>query len=103
MLAAGETAVLIVAHRPGVFEIYLSDREQRMPTVGGPVRLTRTGILARPSEGRVVEVSPAIVELPMRLRLSPGVPGWGRRVVVDASQSQEMRAVPSGEEVRVRL
>ena len=103
MLAAGETAVLIVAHRPGLFEIYLSDREQRLPVVGTHVRLTRTGILARPFEGRVVEVSPAIVELPMRLRLSPGVPGWGRRVMVDASQSEEMRVVPAGEEVRVRL
>jgi HlyD family secretion protein len=103
MLAAGETAVVIVAHRPGLFEVYLPDRQQRLPTVGGPVRLTRTGILARPSEGRVVEVSPAIVELPIRLRLSPGVPGWGRRVVVDASQSEAMRSVPAGEEVRVRL
>jgi multidrug resistance efflux pump len=103
MLAAGEAAVLLIAHRPGLFEIYLSDREQRLPAVGTHVRLTRTGILARPSEGRVVEVSPEIVELPMRLRLSPGVPGWGRRVVVDASQSEAMRAVPAGEEVRVRL
>jgi HlyD family secretion protein len=103
MLAAGEAAVLIVAHRPGIFEIYLSDREQRLPRVGATAQLTRAGLFTRPIAGRIVEVSPAIIELPPRLRLSPHMPSWGRRVLVDASQSEAMRGVPAGEEVRVRL
>jgi HlyD family secretion protein len=103
MLAAGEAAVLIVAHRPGLFEIYLSDRDQRLPRVGASAHLTRSGLFTRPVTGRVIEVSPAIVELPPRLRLTPQIPTWGRRVLVDASPSPEMRALPAGEEVRVRL
>ena len=103
LVAAGDAAVLVVAHRPGIFTIYVPERHARTPGVGDPVTLSRRGVFARGAGGRVVEVSPEITELPTRLRSSPQVPVWGRRVVVDASDSEGMRAVPPGEEIRVRL
>jgi len=71
--------------------------------VGDPVDLTRRGVFKPGATGRVVEIGPDIVEVPPRLRSSPQVPVWGRRVIVDASASESMRSVPAGEEVRVRL
>ena len=103
VLTAGEAAVVIVAHRPGVFEVFLPQNHAQAPEVGATVTLGRPGILTQRAPGRVIEVAPTITELPVRLRLSPQVPIWGRRIVIDASQSDVMRAVPPGEEVRVRI
>ena len=103
ILAMGEAAVVVIAHRPGVFAIYIPERQARLPNVGDAVAITRRGLLASSGHGRVVEVSPDITELPPRLRSSPQVPVWGRRILVDASDSESMRAVPPGEEIRVRI
>jgi HlyD family secretion protein len=103
MVAAGEPAVIIVAHRPGVFEIYVPSREQKPINVGMTALVSRTGLFAGSVRGKVFEVSPTVVEMPMRLRSSPQVPLWGRLIRVDASDSDAMRAVPPGEEVRIRL
>jgi len=103
LVAAGEAAVIVVTHRPGMFTIYIPERQSRTPNVGDPVDITRRGVMKRGATGHVVEVAPDIVEVPARLRASPQVPVWGRRVVVDASQSESMRQVPAGEEVRVRI
>jgi multidrug resistance efflux pump len=103
VVALGEAAIVIVVHRPGIFIVYIPERQTRMPNVGDSVDLTRRGVFKPGASGRVVEVGPDIVEVPPRLRSSPQVPVWGRRVVVDASASESMRSVPAGEEVRVRL
>jgi HlyD family secretion protein len=103
MLAPGEPAVVVVAHRPGVFEIYIPSREQRLIQVGTPVAISRAGMFSRSVRGRIIEVSPTVVEMPPRLRSSPQVPLWGRLIRVDASESDMMRALPPGQEVRIRL
>jgi multidrug resistance efflux pump len=103
LVAPGEPAVTIVAHRPGVFEIYVPSREQRSVAVGQTAVISRTGLFARSVRGKVIEVSPTVVEMPPRLRSSPQVPLWGRLIRVDASDSELMRAVPPGEEVRIRI
>ena len=103
VLAPAEAAVVIVAHRPGIFAIYVPERQSRLPKIGDPVQLSRRGILGRTGSGKVIEVSPEITELPPRLRVSPQLPLWGRRVLVDASDSESLREVPPGEEIRVRI
>jgi HlyD family secretion protein len=103
LVAVAEAAVIIVAHRPGYFAIYVPERQARVPNVGDPVTLSRRGLLTRNADGRVVEVSPDIVELPPRLRVSQQIPVWGRRILSDASGSESMRSVPPGEEIRVRI
>ena len=95
--------MLIVAHRPGVFEIYVPAREPRMPAVGMTAAAQPHGV-SRAVEGRVIEVAPTVVEMPERLRSSTrrcpsGVAGsWSTPPTRD-----EMRAVPPGEEIRVRI
>ncbi len=103
MLQAGEAAVTIVAHRPGIFEVYLPARDTRVPVVGMPAMVSRIGLLAHNVRGRVIEVAPTIAELPPRLRSSPNVPIWGRKILVDASEVDVMREIPAGEEIRARL
>ena len=103
MLTPGEAAVIIVAHRPGVFEIYVPSREQKPISVGMTALVSRTGLFAQSVRGKVIEVSPTVVEMPPRLRSSPQVPLWGRLIRVDCSDSDAMRAVPVGEEVRIRI
>lgn len=103
LVAAGEPVVVVVTHRDGMFIMYIPERQSRMPNFGDPVKLTRRGALKPSATGRVVEIAPDIVEVPARLRASPQVPVWGRRITVDATQSESMRAVPAGEEVRIRL
>jgi HlyD family secretion protein len=103
IVAAGEPAVVVVAHRPGVFEIHVPSREQRPIEVGMTVAISRAGMFSRSVRGRVIEVSPTVVEMPPRLRSSPQVPLWGRLIRVDASDSAVMRALPPGQEVRIRL
>ncbi len=103
VVAAGEAAVVVVFHRPGIFTIYIPERQSRSPQVGDPVVISRRGVLARSSSGRVLEVAPDITELPARLRSTPQVPAWGRRILVDASTSESMREIPPGEEIRVRI
>lgn len=101
VLSPAEAAVVIVAHRPGIFEIYVPERQSRLPSIGDRVRLSRRGFLGRTGAGKVIGVSPEITELPPRLRVSPQLPLWGRRVLVDASDSESLREVPPGEEIRV--
>jgi multidrug resistance efflux pump len=103
LLQAGEAAVTIIAHRPGVFEIYVPAREARIPSVGMTAQVSRVGLFSRNVPGRVIEVAPTVAEMPPRLRSSPAVPVWGRRILVDASAFASMRDIPAGEEIRVRL
>jgi HlyD family secretion protein len=103
LVAPGEPAVTIVAHRPGVFEIYVPSREQRSISVGQTAMISRTGLFSKSVRGKVFEVSPTVVEMPPRLRSSPQVPLWGRLIRIDASDSALMRAIPPGEEVRIRI
>jgi len=102
-VAAGEAALVIVAHRPGFFDVYLPERQTRLPAAGDAVTIGRPGLFARGGRGRVVAVGPDVVELPLRLRSVAQVPAWGRRVLVDASDSAELRAVPPGEEIRAKF
>jgi HlyD family secretion protein len=103
VLAAAEAAVVIVAHRPGIFAVYIPERQSHLPSIGARVHLSRRGIFGGGAVGKVIEVSPDITELPPRLRVSPQLPVWGRRILVDASESESMRDVPPGEEIRVRI
>jgi multidrug resistance efflux pump len=103
MLQAGEAVVSIVSHRPGIFEVYLPARGLDVPAVGAPASVSRLGAFAREVKGRVIEVAPTIAEMPARLRTSPNVPLWGRRILVDTSGSDVMRLIPPGEEIRTRL
>ncbi len=103
VLAPAEAAVMIVAHRPGVFEIYVPAREQRMPAVGAAVEISNLRLLSRGYPGRVIEVGPAVIQLPEQLWTSHNVPAWGRRILVDASAAEAMRLIPAGEEIRARI
>jgi multidrug resistance efflux pump len=103
VLAAAEPALIVVAHRPGVFAIYIPERQGHVPAIGDGVEISRRGMFAERGRGRVIEIAPDITELPPRLRTSPQLPVWGRRVLVDASESGPMRDVPPGEEIRVRM
>jgi multidrug resistance efflux pump len=103
VLAPAEAAVTVVAHRPGVFEIYIPARERRIPAVGATVMVSTLRLLSHGYPGRVIEVGPAVVQLPEQLWTSHNVPAWGRRVLVDASDAEAMRALPPGEEIRARI
>lgn len=103
VLAAAEPALVVVAHREGVFAIYIPERQARMPNVGDRVEISRRGIFAQRGRGHVIEIAPDIAEFPQRLRTSPQLPAWGRRVLVDAAESSSMLDIPPGEEIRVRM
>jgi membrane fusion protein (multidrug efflux system) len=103
ILAPAEAAVTVVAHRPGVFEIYVPARERRIPTVGATVEISNLRLLSRGYPARVIEVGPAVIQLPEQLWTSHNVPAWGRRVLVDASDAETMRLIPAGEEIRARI
>ena len=90
----------LVAHRPGVFEIYIPAREPRMPTLGATVELSDLRLLSRRYRGRVIEVGPAVIQLPEQLWTSHNVPAWGRRILIDASEADAMRLIPAGQEIR---
>lgn len=103
VVAAGEAILVLVSHRPGVFAVYVPERQVHVPSVGDQVGLSRRGIFATTGHGHVIEISPDIIELPPRLRPSPQLPVWGRRILIDASESESMRDVPPGEEIRVQI
>ena len=103
VLAAAEAALVVVAHRPGIFTVYAPERQAHIPNLGDRVQISRRGLFANRGFGHVIEVSPDVTELPPRLRSSPQVPIWGRRILIDASESELMRDVPPGEEIRVRM
>jgi multidrug resistance efflux pump len=103
VLGPAEAAVTLVAHRPGVFEIYIPAREPRMPTVGAAVDISDLRLLSHRYRGRVIEVGPAVIQLPEQLWTSHNVPAWGRRILVDASEAEPMRLIPAGQEIRARI
>lgn len=82
MLAAGAPVISVVTMRPGHLVAFVPERQLQGFASGALVRVHRSGLFAPSLRGQVVELSPAVEELPLRARRSFTVPAWGRRVVV---------------------
>ncbi|MFH0901964.1 MAG: HlyD family efflux transporter periplasmic adaptor subunit [Pseudomonadota bacterium] len=103
VVSSGRPVVTVVTARAGRVVVWIPERHATKVAVDRSATLLRGGrLLGSNILGRVVEVSPEVVELPVRARssTSPGVPVWGRRVVVEV---QGKESFLPGEAFSVRL
>ena len=98
VVAAGAPVVTLTAGRPGVVVAFVPEARAAAVRVGDRVTVSgRTPLLSGRRPGRVIEAGPDVTELPLRFRISPSLPAWGRRVVI---QTEGGTWLP-GEEIRV--
>ncbi|MCW5835301.1 MAG: biotin/lipoyl-binding protein [Labilithrix sp.] len=98
--AAATPIVTIVEARPGTLVVILPEVAASRIAIGDRAKLERDRLFSRPIEGRVVELSPEIEEMPLRARASPMIPVWGRRALIEVPAGDEL--VP-GEAFHVTL
>lgn len=85
VVAAGTEVVRLATGRPGYAQCWVPERYVADVGVGAKVELRTLGLGQSSFAGRVVELAPAVEELPPRARQSPTAPAsWGRRIVVAA-------------------
>ena len=100
VVPAGTELVRIATGRPGRIICWIPERELGRVELGRAVRVRGLGFFGPRWGGRVAEVAPEIEEVPVRARVSPQVPGWGRRVEIESWPPQP---VVLGEAVHVRF
>lgn len=98
-VAAGAPVVTLSAGRPHVVVAFVPERQASAVRVGQTVSVSPPALWARSRVGRIIEVAPDVAEIPVRLRASPNLPAWGRRIFVDSEGPAWLPA----EEVRVRF
>jgi multidrug resistance efflux pump len=96
----GTEIVRVAAGRPGFIVCWMPERAADKVAPGMTASLRTMGPFDSGFAGHVVEVSPELEEVPIRARLSPTVPAWGRRVMIESSPR---RPLVLGEAVHVRL
>jgi HlyD family secretion protein len=96
----GTEIVRIASGRPGFIVCWLPERSVEKVSPGMTAGLRTTGPFDSGFAGHIVEIAPELEEVPIRARLSPNVPAWGRRVVIESSPG---RPLVLGEAVHVRL
>lgn len=72
----------LVTSRPGVVVAILPERAAERVVVGSPAELHRPAAFSHALMGDVIEVAPEIEEVPIRARVAPTLPAWGRRVTI---------------------
>ncbi len=87
---AGSEVATLVSTRGAHIAAFLPMRVARELALGAVVKVKRTGSLARPKPGTVVEIAPSIEEVPARLRLSPQIAQYGRRVIIETADAVEL-------------
>lgn len=100
VVPAAQPVLTVVTSRPGVVVATVPERAAGGIDVGTAARVRRPGLWTAWSDGRVIEVAPEMEEIPIRARPSPGVPAWGRRVVIEVASVEPL--LP-GETFHVRL
>lgn len=83
VVAAGAEVLRVVRGRPGHLVATVPEERTRglEPGLQLTVRASR-GLWSEKMTGTVVEVGPAVEQLPLRSWLSPSWPRWGRRAVI---------------------
>lgn len=100
VVAAGTEVVRVTDGRPGRVVVWVPERLAARAAAGNPADVRRQTLFTTRIDGRVVEASPEIEEVPLRSRPSPGVPAWGRRVVIECPPDSKFLL---GEALHVRL
>ena len=96
----GTEIARIATGRPGVVVCWMPERSVDKVWPGMTAHLRTTGAFDQGFVGHVVEISPELEEVPIRARLSPNVPAWGRRVLIEGTPN---RPLVLGEALHVRL
>ena len=100
VVTAGSEVVRITTGRPGRVVCWVPERLAPRAQPGSAAEVRGAALFAPRVEARVVEASPQIEEVPLRSRPSPGVPAWGRRVVIEYPPDAKFLL---GEGLHVRL
>jgi multidrug resistance efflux pump len=98
VVPVGTEIVRIATGRPGFITCWLPERNVGKVWPKMRARLRTLGPFDKTFVGHVAEISPELEEVPIRARLSPTVPAWGRRVVIESSPA---RPLVLGESVHV--
>jgi multidrug resistance efflux pump len=72
----------ISGHRPALVRGYVHERVRTDLAVGDSVEVIALGMRPADVRGKVLGLGSRIVELPARMWKAPGVPLWGREVIV---------------------
>jgi multidrug resistance efflux pump len=97
VVAAGLSVVTLTAGRRGVVVAFVPEARSTLVHVGDAVTVSGRMPLTGSWRGRIIEAAPDVAELPIRFRVSPSVPAWGRRVIVQTDGGGWL----PGEEIRV--
>jgi len=81
-LGAGTPVLTIVTTRPGHLVAFVPERQMKAFQLGGAVELRKIGLVQIPLKGHVAQQAPMVEEVPIRVRPTPTVPLWGRRIVI---------------------
>lgn len=90
MVSAGGEIVRVTNGRTNYVVAWLSDRYANSVHPGDVARLRRVRLWSQSFQGRVVEMSPTVEEVPQRARINPAVPNWGRRVIIESSPAETL-------------
>ncbi len=82
VIPAGTEIARVVTSRPGGVIAIVPEKSATRVAVGQAADVRRAGLFARALPAKVIEVSPEIDEAPVRARVAPSIPVWGRRVAV---------------------
>jgi multidrug resistance efflux pump len=100
VVAAGTELVRIATGRPGRIICWIPERQARAVEAGRTVKLRGPSFWSATFGGRVAEIAPGIEELPLRGRVTPSTPAWGRRIEIE---SWPPHPLVLGESVYVRF
>jgi len=100
VVPAATEIVRVTSARPGVVVCWLPEKVAEQIAVGRVVELRRTGLLEKRFMGKVEDLAPEIEEVPIRARVSPAVPAWGRRAVITSAPD---RPLLPGEALRLHF
>jgi HlyD family secretion protein len=84
VVPAATEVVRVATGRAGRVLCWLPERQAANVEVGREVKLRGLPFLSPHFGGRVAVVSPELEEVPIRARVSPQLPAWGRRVEIES-------------------
>lgn len=90
VVPAASEIVRITTGRPGYIVGWVPERAATTVSVGRELTVRRPQIFGRGFTARIVDVSPEVEEVPIRARTSPGVPAWGRRIILEGKPEQPL-------------